>query len=481
MSKIVLIHPPMSLTDLYGDLAEAGSELAPQGLCSLAAVAREHGYTSVIIDSEAVGLNVEGTLQEALRHLPQYVGISTYTISVDVVAEIAARLKRENPDLLVIVGGAHVSAIPGDTMKKYPQFDIGVIGEGEVTLLELLRTLDSSGDLGTVKGIVFRKKGEIVKTGRRPFIDDLDSLPLPAWDLLPRLDKHYIPAGDSIKRLPSAGIVTSRGCPGRCYFCNAGVFGRRTRDNSAEYVVRMIKDLIERYGIKDIYIQDDTFVVNREKVMEFCHRLIDEEPDITWSCHARTDLVDPEMLALMKKSGCWQIGFGMESGSQKVLDSISKGTTVEQNERALQWCKDVGLAVKGLFMMGSFGETKETIRETFDFIRHAYMTDFHMTFFTPFPATVAYKIWDRHGKFDPSQPPLLTLEPSFVPNGLTREELIRYQKEAYRAFYLRPRIILYFLPKLLKPRQTIKIVKSAMALLNYAFSGLRSRKGASNR
>ena len=231
----------------------------------------------------------------------------------------------------------------------------------------------------------------------------------------------------------------------------------------------MFLDLIENYGIRDIYIQDDTFVMNKDNVIEFCNILIKENVDVTWACHGRIDHLDRELLQSMKKSGCWQVSLGIESGSNKILKTINKGTTVEQNFEALNLCKEVGIDVKGLFMIGSFGENHETIEETKSFINKAYLTDFHMSFFTPLAGTAAIKIWHKYGHFDPSKGSFLTKSPSFIPFDLTEEELVHFRKLILKKFYLRPRIIRNYLLKLFLLRNSSKIMLSAVAFLKYVY------------
>lgn len=466
-SDIVLVHPPMSLDFLYGDLGEAGSSLPPQGLAGLAAVLREAGYKIKIIDSTASGLDIDGTVREIERIRPKAVGITVYTICLKIAAQIAGKIKAAVPETTIIVGGGHVSLLPGDALREHPEFDVGVIGEGEETLLELISKIVDDADWKDTGGIAYLEGGSVRVNERRPFIKDLDSLPLPAWDLLPELKTHYSPAADSIKRTPSTGIVTSRGCPGKCFFCNRSMFGNQTRSHSPDYIIRMMLDLMDNHGMRDIYIQDDTFTANKKNVMEFCRKLIDLDLDITWSCHARTDYVDLEMLYLMREAGCWQISFGIESGAQEILDNINKGTTVEQNYKALEWCRKAGISVKGLFMIGGFGESGETIGKTLEFIKKAHMTEFHMTFFTPMPQTVSWIKWPEYGTFDPENIAPHTFKPNFIPRGFTAKELVEYQKLCYRTFYLRPRIIWYFMKKMASPVQARRLIISGLSFLKY--------------
>ena len=195
--------------------------------------------------------------------------------------------------------------------------------------------------------------------------------------------------------------------------------------------------------------------------------IINSKLDLTWACHGRVDHLDREMLQYMKKSGCWQISLGIESGSQKILNNINKGVSVEQNYEALKLCEEVGIDVKGLFMIGCFGEDTKTIKETIDFVKKVYITDFHMTFFTPLPLTAAMKLWPKYGHLDPKKGSFMGSVPSFIPFGLTEEELISSRKYIYRTFYLRPKIVIRFALKLFNIRNTKKIILSAIAFLKY--------------
>ena len=473
--KTLLVQPPIHLSDLYGELAKAGSELAPQGLCSIATIARRNGYDVTILDAQALKLSVDETIRRILELQPDIVGFTLYTTFIPVVSHISTKLKELykeiGKNIIILVGGSHATITREKVLEEHPPFDIACIGEGEETFVEILGALGNAKQLKDVRGIVFREEdGRIIPTEKRPFITDLDSLPLPDWSLLPQLEKYYCPAGDSLKRAPSAGIVTSRGCNGKCYFCNPWQLGNKIRYHSAEYVYRIIEDLMHNHGIRDIYIQDDTFVMNRDNVMGFCKILLDKKLDLTWSCHGRVDHIDRELLQTMKRAGCWQIALGIESGSQKILNNINKGTTVEQNYKALELCREAGMDVKGLFMIGCFGENHETIKETIDFIKKVHITDFHMNFFTPLPLTAAMRLWPKYGNFDPSKGSFMGSTPSFVPFDLTEKELINYRKYIYRLFYFRPKIIFKYTLKLLNLRHAKKIIFSAVSFLRYVLN-----------
>jgi radical SAM superfamily enzyme YgiQ (UPF0313 family) len=230
----------------------------------------------------------------------------------------------------------------------------------------------------------------------------------------------------------------------------------------------MIELLVSRYGIRDLFIHDDNFIVLKKRLAEICQTIIDRNIDITWSCLGRVNHVEPELLPLMRRAGCWQINLGIESGSQRILDLIGKRTRLDQIEKVIGTIRDSGIRVKGLFMIANFGETEETIQETLDFIKRVPMDDFHMTCFTPFPGSESYTLASQYGQFDPSWESIsmFTAE-NFIPSGLTRELIEYYYRKAYRTFYLRPSTILYYLKKFKDPKLAVKIMRAAFAFLKF--------------
>jgi radical SAM superfamily enzyme YgiQ (UPF0313 family) len=442
---IVFLNPPLSLKERYADMGRAGSFAPPLGLCSLAAVTRENNIDTVIIDAPSRNLGFPEVVSMILKLDPSYVGITAATVSINNAARIAEMIKEKNSKIKIIVGGPHLTAVPEETMRRFPQIDIGVIGEGELTLIDLIHALENNDPLREIKGLAIRHDTEIEITPPRPYIEDLDSLPLPAWDLLLDFPRRYRPAVFSYKKLPTAALVASRGCPGKCIFCDAKVFGNRLRGHSASYLMRMIKDLRYNYGIKEIMFYDDTFVAFKSRLKELCNILINEDADLSWSCYSRVDLVDPDILKLMKKAGCWQIAYGIESGSQKILDFLKKGITLEQIRKALHWTKSAGIRTKGFFMMGNISETPQTIKETVSFAKRVYLDDMLMTIFTPLPGSQSYEIAEQYGTFEKDWSRMNLWEAVFVPQGFSKEEIAWHSKNALISFYFRPSVILSYL------------------------------------
>ncbi len=466
MGKIILIKPPISMENLYGELSEAGSLEPPLGLAYLAANLRKNGIDVEIIDCMVEKFSMERAVSEILARKPIYVGITAVTIDIHNAAYLAKRLKEANPDLVTIIGGVHVTALPYETMRLFECLDIAVINEGEITICELIKALEQKHDISSIKGIIFRKNGELVATLPREFIKDLDLLPLPAWDLLPFLPKYYHSPAYSLDKSPSSSLITTRGCGSNCTFCFQGAFGKNVRMHQAEYVFKMIKHLYYNYGIRNIRILDDNFLLDYRRVRNICEMLIKERMDLTFSCLSRVDIINLDTLKLLKKAGCWQLIFGIESGSQKILDAVKKRITLIQIERALKLTRQAGLRSLGYFMIGFPTETEKTVQETINFSLRVPLDDFKMNILVPFPGCELYKTADQFGAFDRDWKKMnMYIDSCFVPSGLTKDKMEDLRKKAFRKFYLRPRIIFGYLKNIRNPSHVLKLYIGAKSLL----------------
>lgn len=454
-TDILFVNPPLSLEERYGHLSPGGSLMPPIGLCSLAAVVRKEGFETRILDAAALCLTKEDTVEEILRLNPRFLGLTAATVSIHSAGEVAQLVKSHNRGIKIFIGGPHITAVPEKTMKIFSGFDIGVVGEGETTIIELLKALDASNnnyDLTQINGLIFRQDGNLQVNTPRKYIEDLDSLPKPTWDLLPELKKHYRPSILRGYYLPATGIVTSRGCTGKCTFCDRSMFGSKLRANSAEYVVSIMEELHLRYGIKEIFIFDDNMMLFRKRLEKICTLLIKKRLKLKWSCFARIDFAYPEGLEIMKEAGCRLIAYGIESGTQEMLDFLQKNITLEKVKEVIRWTKQAGLIAEGLFMMGVPRETNETMQTTINFAKSNPLDDIAVTIFTPLPGSKLYKEIDQFGRFDEDWKKMSQHYPVFVPDGLTREEIIRFNNKALREFYLRPQKI----PNLLRRFKSIR-------------------------
>ena len=466
MAGIVLINPPLSLEERYGRFARGGTQTPPLGLAQLAAVTRAQGYDTAIVDCAALGLGYGDAVARVAASGFEYVGLTAVTPAIHNAGQLARELKQANEGLCVIIGGPHITAVPEETMRAYAAFDIGVVGEGEETLVELLDSLVEGAPLEGIAGLIYRAgDGALRMTEPRPFIKDLDSLPMPAWDLLPTLSQHYETPTFYLGKTPSSSLVTSRGCCGRCTFCDRSVFGNMYRMHSAERVVEMMQLLHDRFGINDVIIHDDAFVLNKRRVERFCALLIESASQMTWGCNARVNMVNPDLLRAMKAAGCWHIGYGIESGSQRVLDVIHKDITLEQIADAVTWTHDAGIRTRGFFMIGHPTETEESIRETITLAKSLPIDDFQITFFTPFPGSEIHQEIKTYGAFDGQWQRMNMWEPLFIPKDLTRKQLIYWQRRAFREFYFRPPTIWRYLKLMRNPRHAVKLFRGGITLL----------------
>lgn len=469
MTDTVLVNPLLTGEERYGVLAGGGVYMPPLGLANLAAFIRQQGYSVKIIDCCALNLSLADSVKTILSCNPKYVGITAATISIAKAAALAKILKEQKPNLKIILGGCHISALSEQTMVVFPQFDIGVIGEGELTVVELLKVLEEKDSLDNVKGIIFREDGILKINEPRPFIENLDILPFPAWDLLPDITKFYRPSCFGFKRLPITSLLTSRGCPMRCTFCSDSPFGKTSRAHSPEYVIEMMKFLHRHYNIKDIMIYDDTFVINKQRLIRLCKLMSKERLNLIWSCNGRIELMTREILKLMKHAGCWAIAYGIESGSQQILDFIQKDIDLAKAYQVLKWTKEEGILTKGYFMIGNLTENKESIRSTLNFILNSDLDLLTLTYFTPLPGSLDYMRANQYGTFNNDWHLLSFHNIVFIPYGLNKKTMHFYRRYLVRRFYLRPKIILKFVKMLFNFRSFKLILLGFFALINFVF------------
>jgi len=474
MSSIIFMTPPLSLEARYGSWAKAGNAMPSLGIISLAAVTRKYGFDSLVIEAAARDLDQGQVLQKIREIKPCHVGLSATTFSIGTSAQLAGRIKLIDENITIIVGGPHITSAPQETMERFSDFDVGVVGEGETTIVELLKALENGEKLETVKGVIYREgEGEdrsLKLTSSRELIEDLDQLPFPAHDLLEGFPRAFHPPPFKMARFPAAAIVTSRGCPNRCIFCDRSVFGNRCRAFSSEYIINWIKELVYGYGIKELLIEDDTFVMFKSRLIKICESILREKLDLSWSCLGRVDMVTPEILELMHKAGCWEIGYGIESGAQHILDLEKKKIDLAQVEQAVAWTREAGILTKGFFMVGHPLESEETISKTINFAKKIPLNDISVMMLTPFPGSELYEIAHQYGVFTNSWDKMNLLQPVFIPKGLDEEILNSSTRKMLKEFYLRPRIIWnYFLRMVKNPGNIFRILKGFYAFLITVF------------
>jgi radical SAM superfamily enzyme YgiQ (UPF0313 family) len=360
---------PLKVLAIYPEYQEQKvfDPMPPLGLAWIAGTIREHGYEVRIVDEQVETVNA-GDLVRDMR--PALVLLGGTSHSRFHAFERAAAIKAADPEATVVYGGPHASFTAEDTLRHVPSIDIVVSGEGEHATLELLQWKESGGDwraLEKIDGITYRMDGGIVATRRRTFNQALDTLPLPARDLL-QIDKYHMTL--EYLGLPALHIMTARGCPFRCSFCSASqMYGHCYAMRSATRVVDEIESLVARYGIRGVKIFDSTFTINHRHVHAFCEELERRDLVMPWECEVRVGSVDRPLLERMQKAGCYYVDIGIESADQEVLDTMRKQIRPSRAEELLRWCHELGLRTKVFFTIGHIGETYATGLKTIRFIR----------------------------------------------------------------------------------------------------------------
>ena len=456
--KVLLLNPPTSFEQLYGDwdLSPLDTYTPPLGIMHIASYIREHGHQARILDLQPGGTDIAEAVQQTVSFHPDVIGLSAMTINCLNAKRIAEELKGAGCKAPIVLGGAHMTAVPVQTMRAFESVEYGVIGEGEITFLDLIETLADHRPVAGVQGLVWRDAtGAVVMNDRRPFIENLDSLPIPAWDLLEGFPDRYPSSLLESKRVPAAGIMTSRGCPFSCTFCDNRVFGTKVRHFSADYSLRMIRHLVSEYAIKDLMVLDDNFLLDREKLFTICDTMISEGIDLSWYCIAHAKSMTPDRLHAIKKAGCWFVEMGIESGNDEILKRIRKKTDSQEIASAARAARKAGLMTKGNFIFGLPGETLRTLEETIQFALDIDIDFFQQSFLTAWPGCQIHSelyTLDGTGGGIESWGMLAHQRVTHVPEGMTEDELIKLSKQAFRRFYLRPKIMLRLLPLMMTPR-----------------------------
>ncbi len=446
--KVLLIDVPFELQDTVGKGTPSASILnviPSLGLAYLAAVAEKEGHEVRILDC-ARGMGWDSIREVGLTFKPDVVGMTATTLTFKNAVKTAHLIRETLPHASIVVGGPHPTADP-EKATSTQAFDFLVLGEGEVTFIELLRHLAGNGAArpDDIDGLAFWRGNQAVITPPRARIDDLDSIPMPARHLLPPLSEYH-PTPASYRRLPLAHIMSSRGCPTRCNFCDRSIFGTTYRARSAENVLAEIEQVVHRHGAREIRFFDDTFTLNRKRLEAICQGLKTLRPRLPWTCLTKVTTVDLDMLRMMRDAGCWQVLFGLESGDDRILETLGKETTVEKNRRAVAWARQAGLRVRADFIVGTPHETLESLENTLRLAKKLPLDYAHFNKFIPFPGTEFYRRLTQQGyQFDFDSTLDFELDHDvlvYVPPAIAPDDYRRFLNKAYREFYLRPRYIL---------------------------------------
>ena len=433
------------------------------------------GHNPEIIDSLADGLSDSDLRLIIQEKKPDIVGFSVLTFNLLDCLDVARMIREVSPDTKICFGGFHATIYPQETL-NFPEVDFIVFGEGEITFNELVKLLDEEsveGGLGNmetklaaIEGLGWKnsKFGLTTINPSRKAVANLDQIPMPAHDLID-LEKYTVVLANDAK---VASIQTSRGCPSKCTFCDIRL--TRYRYRSAINVLSEIQFLRSR-GINEFFIIDDTFTINRKRVFELCNLLIDENLGIKFKISSRIDRVDLEMLNILKKAGCYRIHYGIESGSQRLLDYLEKGITLEQIRTTINNTKKAGIEVFAYMMIGIPTETKDDIKKSMDLVLELKPTHVNYSICTPFPKTVLYErslklasssedYWLQFATNPSSEFKIRVLNENF-----TNKELRNLQDCALRSFYSSPYIIFREIIKTRSLKQLVTKFKIGIRLL----------------
>ncbi len=365
MKKILLINPPK--TD------QSGFTNPPLGLLYLAGTLIKNGFEVKVVDGCIDG---KKSIQNSIISFkPELIGITCLTPARKHAIEVAEMAKKINPNIKVIMGGAHPTIMYRQMLENYPFIDYIVLGEGEITLLELAQEKDPS----QINGLAYKQGGEFIVTPLRKYVENLDDLPFPAWHLI---DLKKYPAhgkgivnGINLSKEPRVSVVFSRGCIGNCDFCSTWWIWRGWRRRSPKNMVDELEILNREYGIKHICFADDTMTVDRQATIDLCEEIISRKLKIAFHITTRTDCIDEVVLKKLKNAGCYEISYGIESGSQMLLEKMKKKNDIQTSERAIKITKKAGIRVTALVITGNVGETKETVEETINFLKRTRPDD----------------------------------------------------------------------------------------------------------
>jgi anaerobic magnesium-protoporphyrin IX monomethyl ester cyclase len=464
INRSLLINPPTGMYIREDRCQSAIDDLPtiamrpPMDLASMAASLEKENVVCKIIDCPMEKVGWEKLSGDIKTFKPDMLVISTTTSTVEKDLLACNLVKEIDNNIITVAKGTIFLQGDEHIINYFNNLDIAIGGEPNDVLEELAKGFN----LSEIKGITYKKNGMINRNALRPFKDSIDELPFPARHLI----KNEIYARMDNGR-PQATIETGRGCHGQCIYCLTGqVSGYKLRQRTSDNIIAEIKECISKYKIKDFHFRSDTFTANKYGVMELCRMITDEKLNINWVCTSRVDSIDEEMICCMKKAGCWGISFGVESGSQKMLDLMKKGITVEQIKEAFRLCNKYSIDSFAYFLIGLPWETEETVNESIALAIEIDPSIAEFFIVYPFPGTEFYEIAVREG---------LIREKGFKREGayslpsidtlfLKKERLLELRKKALRKFYLRPGYMLKLLCR----------IRSGNELLHYFSKGSKA-------
>lgn len=471
--KILFINPPAKNEILSCNpeiIKEERGFDPPLGLLYLAGYLKKYSNHNLkIIDAQVEKLSYSELQKKIKDFYPDVICLTALTFTLLDILETIRISKEVCPQTIIILGGPHPHLYPEETI-NLKNVDYLVLGEGEETLFKLLNHLDDKNALKQIPGLVFKEGGKIINTGPKNYLNALDESPIPPREMLPYKKYFSLLAKDS----PITTMFTSRGCPFKCAFCDRPNMGKIFRARSAKNVVDEMAECL-KLGIKEIFIYDDTFTVDKQRVITVCEEILKRDLKFSWDIRSRVDTVDEEVLKLLKKAGCMRIHYGVESGTEKILKVLNKNISLDQALKTFKITKKLGIDTLAYFMLGAPGETQKDILKTIDFAKKLQPDFVQFTLLTPFPGTKIYgqalteKVFPTDYWQEFALNPKAGFKTKYWTKELSLEELQELLTLAYKKFYLRPS---YIAKRLLK----IKSLPELMRKIKAGFSILKMKK-----
>jgi len=441
--EVTLVNPPISVSDPEV-LSVLEINTPPMGLASLAAPLERAGYGVTIIDAPLLKLTFSQLGKQLAKKQPEVIGVTAMTPQIIDAFRTITIAKKVCPEAVTVLGGAHATFLPVKTLQSCSDLDVVCVGEGEQTLLELVQTIEKNGQFSKIRGTFCQENGRLIKNETRPPVSNLDELPFPARHLL-EMDKYKVFG----KKITIGAILTSRGCPFHCAFCSSNrIFGKKFRTRSPKNVMDEVEQVVSDYNPATIEFSDDLFTMNHKRVQVICKEYKKRRIDLPWACSSRVNTVSRTLLREMKRAGCHLIFYGIESGSQRILDAMRKGITIRQIEETIKRTNQERIDTYGAFILGWPGETIQEINKTITFAKNLDLDFSQFSIATPYPGTFLYDKIKEEGLLTSEDWTQFTAgRPIFATNEFSEKDLRTLLRKAYRSFYLHSKFIIRQLRK----------------------------------
>ncbi len=464
--NIALIRPPKITGNFEKILIQE-----PINLAYIAAYLKIHGFLVDLWDFEVEPFS-EAILRKKIdQHPVRVAGLTSMSPTVNNAHKLALMLKKITPEIQIIAGGPHVSALPEESLREFTAFDYIIIGEGEESVLKLCEKINKKEHPGDIPGLSFRDAGQIVINKDRTYIQDLDRIPFPARSLFKHsLYKHIYAAGIDMSGKKSTVVFTTRGCAQKCTFCAVkNTNGAKVRFRSAENVIAELKVCRNKFGYNHVTFEDTNLTLDRKRFEKICYGL--KNLNLTWDCQTKVSLVDKELIKTMKDCGCLKIAYGVESGSPKVLKLMKKNITIAQIENAFKWTHQANIVACAFFIIGSHPEeTREDIKQTENILHRIKPDVFQLGIICPYPGTEIYSLMKKENLIKDiswSKLNFMHANPAWGTKHVEAKELIRYQKKIYLRYLLSPKFLRSLLNKPITFRYVLYLIKLSLYMLKY--------------